>query len=157
MIKYIKKDITTVQYGIIGHGCNSRGVMGAGVALAIKHKWSKAYTEYAAVCTQNKQPSGLLGTVHVVDVSEQPNLGTLFIANCFTQLTCGRSGVYASVDAVKEALANVIAFADFAGLPLYLPKIGCGLGGLIWHVDVLPVLVEIANENPEVEIIVCSL
>jgi O-acetyl-ADP-ribose deacetylase (regulator of RNase III) len=162
-VEYIKKDITTVQSGIVAHGCNTKGLFGAGVALGIKHTWPKAYSEYAMVCRQSKIPSDLLGTVNLVDVSDQPATGkkkapgTLLIANCFTQLQCGRNGVYASVDAIKEALSGVFAVASLYDIPLYLPKIGAGLGGLSWSNDVEPIVEQLSREAPEVQVFVCEL
>lgn len=45
-MKYIKKDITTVNWGIIAHGVNCRGRMSSGVAAAIRSKWPIVYDKY---------------------------------------------------------------------------------------------------------------
>ena len=46
MIRYEKGDVLTTNDDIIIHGCNSAGVMGAGVALAIKRKYPKAEIDH---------------------------------------------------------------------------------------------------------------
>ena len=43
---FIQKDITTERHGLIIHGVNCQGVMGSGVALAIRNKWPVVYDEY---------------------------------------------------------------------------------------------------------------
>jgi len=157
MIINIIKDITTVQKGIIAHGCNCLGLMGAGVARAIRFTWPKAYSEYAFRCGQYDKNTrkDLLGMVQISDVGDEPK--TLFVANCFTQEECGSDGqVYASLEAIEEALNNVTAFAEHQHLPLYTSKIGCGLGGLDWETQVEPILKEIAD-NTDVTIYVCDL
>ncbi len=39
MSKYVSGDIRCVSSGIIVHGCNAQGVMGSGVALALRTTW----------------------------------------------------------------------------------------------------------------------
>ena len=46
MIEYKNGDLLNVTEGIILHGCNGQGVMGAGVAKAIKMKYPEAFTAY---------------------------------------------------------------------------------------------------------------
>jgi O-acetyl-ADP-ribose deacetylase (regulator of RNase III) len=137
MITYINKDVTTITSGIIGHGVNCQGVMGKGIARAIRFTWPKVFSEYAMLVRQYADPTELLGMVQLVDVSAEPaggeekEPGTLIVANCFTQPSCGNNGVYAKRWAVAEAVDAVVEFAQKNNMPVYLPKIGCGLGGLI--------------------------
>ncbi len=154
MITYLKKDITTVEQGIVAHGVNTLGVMGAGAALAIRHKWIKAYTEYATLCRNSyKNPQELLGTVQIVDISSE-----LVVANCFTQLSFGRYEVHASAAAIKESLESVVDYAKvYFNQPIYMPKIGSGLGGLSWEFVVEPIIYDISLVNQDVQIFVCEL
>lgn len=39
MIEYRKGNLLDITSGVIVHGCNMRGVMGSGVALAIRNKY----------------------------------------------------------------------------------------------------------------------
>lgn len=159
MISYIKKDISTIIRGVVAHGCNCQGVMGSGVAFAIRRKWSKAYTDYVSYCRKfDNNRRSMLGMVQMVNVGGTFN--DLFVANCFTQEYYGNDGkVYADLSAIKEALQNVIAFARTYGYPVYIPRIGCGLGGLSWEDQVQPILEQLVDENEihPVEVFVCDL
>lgn len=98
IIRNISGDVTAPIKGIIGHGVNCQGVMGSGVALAIRNKFPKAYAEYLALCAR-KKPEDLLGTTQLVQITDD-----LYVANMFTQLNFGGDGkVYASLDAVRTA------------------------------------------------------
>lgn len=157
MIYNVIKDVTLVQKGVIAHGCNCKGIMGAGVALAIRHTWPKAYSQYVNLCRQYDDSSEMLGMVQVVQVGDREGFANLYVANCFTQDSYGSDGkVYADIKAITEALGNAIAFAETNNLPLYLPKIGSGLGGLKWDKEVLPVLKELSIDT-NIDIYVCDL
>lgn len=54
MLKVIEGDILTVTHGIIAHQCNCRGVMGAGLALQVRNKYSKVYSEYIDAYKEGK-------------------------------------------------------------------------------------------------------
>jgi O-acetyl-ADP-ribose deacetylase (regulator of RNase III) len=153
-LKYIKKDVTTVTCGIVGHGCNTKGIMGAGVAFAIKRKWKNAYNEYNTLCKNYAlNTKDMLGMVQIVPITD-----VLKIGNCFTQNDFGHDGrVYASINAVTEALESLVVYAEFEGLPVYIPRIGCGLGGLKYEQDVQPILECLTLEYPNVDIFVCDI
>lgn len=159
MIEYIKPlDITTVNDGVVMHGCNAHGVMGSGVAKAIRAKWPLAYERYHAFCKGYEDSPDLLGKVLMVNVTpDNGAINSLFVANAITQLNYGKDGkVYASIDAIADALATTVSFAAVLELPLFMPPIGCGLGGLNWENDVRP-LVEWAAQGYEIDIIVCDI
>ena len=99
IIRNVTGDVTAPIRGIIGHGVNCQGVMGSGVAWAIRNKFPKAYEEYKALCDATPNKHDLLGTVQLVQISDD-----LYIANMFTQFSFGGDGqVYASLDAVNGA------------------------------------------------------
>lgn len=159
MIKYINKDITTVTRGIVAHGVNCQGVMGSGVALAIRSKWPTAFFVYKKFCEIFQGPTGgKLGMVQTVPMHDSE----VIVANCFTQDSFGHDGaVYANKIALDEALENVVAYAQHKNMPLYLPRIGCGLGGLSWDDDVKPILDRICanmeDDEREINIFVCDI
>lgn len=164
MIKFEHKDVTTVESGIIIHGCNAQGVMGSGVAGALRRKWPQIFDSYKASCDR-VWPAGrseLLGTFTSCVISDDPKL---IVINGVTQEHFGSDGkVYANVHAIKRVLTKVIgAYAPINCTPVevYLPRIGCGLGGLDWESDVLPVLMDVdANVNRDctlVNFIVCDV
>jgi O-acetyl-ADP-ribose deacetylase (regulator of RNase III) len=154
MIKYITKDITTVQVGVVAHGCNCLGLMGSGVALAVRKKWPAAFAQYRQLVSAYNDPSELLGIAQIVKAFPPADL---YVANCFTQVSCGTDKVHAKRAAIYESLANAASFAELNELPLYLPKIGCGLGGLVWDNDVVYIIESIADEYPDVNIYVCDI
>lgn len=157
MIEYLKPyDITQVTHGIIFQGCNARGVMGSGVAKAIRTKWPEVYEPYHAHCASADSRRELLGTVVWVDVTPDDTFGMLMIANGITQLDFGSDGkVYASTDAITQALETAAAYAILYNLPLYLPPVGCGLGGLSWDTDVKPIVDSLCDID--VDIFVCDI
>jgi O-acetyl-ADP-ribose deacetylase (regulator of RNase III) len=126
---YKQGDLLDAPEPIIIHGCNAMGVMGSGVARAIREKWPKAYTDYK----------------YIYDV-EGLSLGQIvwtitdgkYIANAITQKTYGRSFKrYVNYDAIEtvfdkvrnEIESNTTMTAQ--GPPyVAIPKIGAGLGGL---------------------------
>ncbi len=163
MIQFIKHDVTKTTYGVVAHGCNCQGVMGSGVALAIRKRWPTVYERYQAFVASYRKDhhpdmSGLLGVQQIINVTEpmMPS-NSLFVANLFTQEYYGGDGkVYANLDAVVSGLDATLAFCKGANLPLYLPRIGCGLGGLNWDTQVGPALAELVDKY-EVEVFVCDL
>lgn len=151
MIKYIKKDITTINSGVILHGCNTVGAFGAGVAGAIRCKWPHAYKAFK----ENGVGEHLLGTTEFLLRSKEPGL---VIANGYTQLRCGNDGQrYADVDAVNCCIKAGVEYADAFDMPIYMPKIGCGLGGLSWHDEVKLIVEKVSQEFPDVNIFICEL
>ena len=151
MIEYVDKDITTVGMGIVAHGVNCQGKMASGVAKSIREKWPVVYEKYMA----NPKGPAMLGTCHLIDVSNQD---FLWVANCYTQVFYGYGGgKYADKDAVARCMENLCMYADVYDIPIFMPRIGCGLGGLDWDKDVLPG-VERANEKwNRVTTFVCDL
>jgi len=103
IIRNVNGDVTAPIRGIIGHGVNCQGVMGSGVAWAIRNKFPKAYEEYKALCDATADKADLLGTTQIVQITDE-----LYVANMFTQFSFGGDGkVYASLDAVQEACSEL--------------------------------------------------
>ena len=127
MINEIKGDLLTAK-GIILHGVNCQGVMGSGVAYAIRMKWPLVYQQYLRYVAAYRPGQHLLGMTQYVPVDE-----TVEVVNCFTQEFYGRDGKrYASYDALDRCMTR-LSMVD-RSLPINFPKIGCGLGGLDWNV-----------------------
>lgn len=153
MITYHQRDVTEITKGIIAHGVNCQLKMGSGVALAIRSKWPTVYDVYM------KGPSGkkALGECFVINVDGSVH-EQLFVANCYTQLNYGSDGaIYADKDAIRRSLKETHKWANYYHLNVFMPTIGCGLGGLDWDVDVLPIIEEIDELYEDVNTIVCTL
>ena len=50
MIKIVDGDLLQANIPLIAHQTNCLGVMGAGIAKAIKNKWPDVYTQYKDLC-----------------------------------------------------------------------------------------------------------
>lgn len=151
MIEYVEKNVVDVGMGIVAHGVNCQGKMASGVAKDIRAKWPIVYEAYM------EAPKGgaMLGTCHLIAVNHQDSL---WVANCYTQQFYGYGGgKYADSESVERSLENAAVYADIYGLPIFMPRIGCGLGGLDWDKDVLPALERITEKYNRVDMIVCDL
>jgi O-acetyl-ADP-ribose deacetylase (regulator of RNase III) len=146
MIEYKKMDITTVERGVIAHGVNCQKKMGSGVAKAIRQKWPYVYSVYM-------EHDPILGTVDYVNVGSD-----LWVANCYTQERYGYDGQrYANPNSIRSCLESLACLSVYGEWPIYLPKIGCGLGGLNWEIDVEPLLREANDANPGCYLTVCEI
>jgi O-acetyl-ADP-ribose deacetylase (regulator of RNase III) len=154
-MEYIKKNIITVTEGVILHGVNCLGAMGSGVAGVLRTAYPVIYDSYITKYNSVDNPRDLLGEIDVVNINE-----SLYIINAFTQYNCGYDGKkYASVDAIYKCLSNVYDWCDSVNMyDIYLPPIGCGLGGLNWDNDVKPIF-EILDpyKNTKINITVCDI
>jgi O-acetyl-ADP-ribose deacetylase (regulator of RNase III) len=147
MIEYRKSDITTVDRGIVAHGVNCQGRMGKGIALAIRRKWPESYGHCLQACKVHQH---LLGKIVTSDVG----LG-IFIAHCFTQQRYGNDGLkYADTRAIRACFESLDVLAKELRLPVYMPRIGCGLGGLDWRADVEPLLSVFSTDT---NVVICTL
>jgi len=130
MILKENSDITDVAYGLIAHGVNCQHVMGSGVARALYSVYPEVREEYLNLNSHS------LGDVQLVAVS-----AFVTVANCHTQEHYGRDNkIYADIVALRKCL---IQLAEMSNL-INIPKIGCGLGGLIWK-DVERIIVDIES------------
>lgn len=128
-IRYVTGDILTVQSGVIVHGCNALGVMGAGVAKQIAKRYPSVYKDYREYCKKSV-PEEILGDALMVKVSDE-----LIILNAITQLTYGSilETRYVSYDAIDRVFDSIASIYDSC-THIHMPKIGAGLGGGNWGV-----------------------
>lgn len=137
MINHIVGDVLAIRRGVIVHGCNCIGVMGAGVALQVALKWPKIERHYRELCAISKSEQ-LLGKI---DVHKLGSGDGLFLVNAFTQLEPG-GGKQVSYDAMAECFRRISIRADMFHLPICFPLIGCGLAGGKW-----PIVAAIIDEQ----------
>lgn len=131
--KIIEGDITDVSEGLIVHSCNNTGVMGAGVALAIKKKWPIVYDHYKS----NLDTHGKYGDVVFsvassskwtrYEENESKTHKDIVVANVMGQ---DLSGVGTRHWALLKGLETVAEFNKSRKLQVYIPEfIGSALGG----------------------------
>jgi O-acetyl-ADP-ribose deacetylase (regulator of RNase III) len=107
----------------IAHGCNCRGVMGAGIAAQFRDRWPVMYGVYNAICET--------GAFHPGDAMpwEPTRAGDPYIFNLATQRETGRD---ARPWMIATAIGNMIRLAhyDYGISEIGIPLIGCGIGGI---------------------------
>lgn len=127
MIQINHSSIVNAAGGVILHGVNCMGVMGAGVALDIKQKWPESFEQYKKVCDKAGSFDDLMGTIDVFRKDD------LIIVSCFTQKRYGKTA-FASYDAIESCLNHVVSRVLLTGHEVHFPAIGCGHGKLNWRV-----------------------
>lgn len=134
MSNYLIKhgDALGAHTGIIVHGTNCLGIMGSGIALAVRNKYPQAYHIYR----QKFETNGLkLGDISFVEVAPLK-----FIVNANTQESVGTHQRQVSYDAVVECFEKINRLAGWiedtyvVKLDVIFPMIGAGLGGGDWNI-----------------------
>lgn len=122
-LKEIEADIFSFSGPrIICHGVNMQRKMNSGIAKTIREKWPVVYMDYF------NNLNNILGGVQFVEVEPQ-----VYVANCYTQEYYGYDNKkYASYWAVVRSMEQVLLVGQQKAIPVYMPLIGCGLGGLEW-------------------------
>ena len=156
------KNILDVPYGIIGHQVNCLGVMGSGVAKAIKDMYPPVFKAYANMCNRvdESRRFQLLGQVQFVTASEIEGKPLIF-ANIFSQLNTSCSSRETEYGSLYRGLRTIEEKMRGLKLPIYFPYlIGCGAGGGDWNIvkemlhavfDPSDVRVYICAHNPGAE------
>ncbi len=135
MITYKKGNLLNTPDKIIAHGCNALGVMGSGVALAIKTKYPRAFEIYYSFYKMHSQniDDHLMGYCFAA-----PQNDGKVILNCITQKYAGHDGQrYVSYDAMDSCMGHIAEYLETMqpGInAVSMPKIGAGLGGGNWEV-----------------------
>lgn len=129
----------------LAHGCNCQGVMGAGIAAQFRERWPAMYTAYRDRCKTGGFRLGGYMTWSAPPVM------------IYCLATQKYAGPEARLDAIAVSVSKMLLDAEAAGITaIGLPKIGCGIGGLLWadvgyllEVLAAPSLVELIVHIPE--------
>ena len=123
----IKKDLLSVEKGIICHQVNAQRTMGSGIAKAIRDKWPHVYEEYREF-KKDSPDFCRLGGIQFVKINEQ-----LEVCNIFGQLYYGTDGKrYTDYGALKEAF---VSLRGMTANQVYFPmKFGSDRGGADWNI-----------------------
>jgi O-acetyl-ADP-ribose deacetylase (regulator of RNase III) len=134
-----------VEANGLAHGVNSQGVIG-GLAKVFYDRYPSAMYEYIKLA-RNQKLSG--GDMHAFQVSPSK-----WIYNLVTQES---PGPHASIEFIKLGMEKMLAHASANEVKtINMPKIGCGIGGLIWS-DVFEAVSGMDNLAHQVELNICSL
>lgn len=133
-MKHVIGDITSVQRGVIVHQVNCQGVMGSGVAAALRAKYPAIWEMYKERCDHNTDAgvstAALLGRAQLVQVGDE-----LWVCNLFSQNYYGRDGRrYTSYDALDTGLHHLWTQLKPYHGDVHHPLIGAGLGGGNWEI-----------------------
>lgn len=112
----------------IAHGCNSFGLMGAGIAKPIKEMFPKNFERYKKLCDDGTFRPGSLC------YKKENGIG---IYNLGTQFKPGPDAHIVNIERSVKEMLNYAAFRD--EWTIKTVRLGCGIGGLDWN-DVKPVL-----------------
>lgn len=132
-MEFINGNITDVTSGIICHQVNCQGVMGAGVALAIRKKWPVAYAEYKQAYTNGAL---ILGNIIFAKIQAD-----LYVVHICGQDRYGHIGIYTNYEALHKAIHSLSEMRRKVSkdigvvFPVYFPNgMGCRLAGGDWNV-----------------------
>lgn len=133
-IEQRKGDVLNVVDGIIVHGCNCKGMFGAGIALQIKRRFPYAYAAYKQIEVEDGLSMGCLSYAEVAPGK--------FIVNACTQDDFGTDRRQVNYEAVAVCFEKVSELAldiqverKLAVPPtVYFPQIGAGLAGGNWEI-----------------------
>lgn len=128
MIEYVQGDLIKSDEKFIAHGCNTWGVMGAGIALTIADTYPHVAAAYRTACAAHRFR---LGEAQFVEVPHwHGSEDYRFVVNMATQ---DEPGPHARYGAVMQAFNKTMySMSMWKQNRLAIPKIGCGIGGLEW-------------------------
>jgi len=107
----------------LAHGCNCRGKMGKGIAVAFREMYPRMYLAYAALCREQRPSPG-----EVMAWTEEEDGPIVY--NLFTQ-DHWKDG--ATWSAVETSVRSMIRHMEANDVPMVLlPRVGAGLGRLSW-------------------------
>lgn len=126
-IIYKKGNIILAPEPFLVHGCNAKGVMGSGVAKAIKEAFPKAYEDYRDAYISGDMKLGMV-------IPSEWHGKAVF--NCITQERYGRDGNqyvdYQAIDKCFRTVNKLVRLNKKLEKVVAMPLIGAGLGGGDW-------------------------
>ena len=149
-ITHIKGNLFDTDIFILAHGCNTSGVMGAGIATTFKDCWPAMYEGYRASCLQGKAHPGEF----YLWFSTEGKQG-LAVFNLYTQDLPGRHARLEWIEQAFRSMALTIKTRSL-GNQVAIPRIGAGIGGLKWA-DVEAAIERGIAEYPALEVVVYTL
>ena len=134
MIQFLTGDIFEGDSEAIVIPVNCKGVMGAGLALQFKERYSRASAKYIMACARNQVE---LGEVNIFSYSGGK---VIFFP------TKDHWRDYSLKNSIRDglnSLAGQVSLLDIKSIAF--PRLGCGLGGLYWP-DIKPLMEEFAKK-----------
>jgi O-acetyl-ADP-ribose deacetylase (regulator of RNase III) len=123
--------------GFIVHGCNAQGVMGAGIARAIKEHWPMVFKDYRYAKMQSITNEIAMGTIIPVPIDQDRVVINAITQQYYTGHPYAQPGCQVDYEAVLhcfEKINQLPKFYPHIKPILHFPLIGAGLGGGDWAV-----------------------
>lgn len=115
---------------VIAHGCNTRGVMGAGIAGQIAKRWPEVLDANRDAVADNRLAFPPGGIQAVMLEGRRLGIAPEYVVNLATQID---PGPCARLHLVRLAFSNLAEWCAIMGVHrVAIPQIGCGIGGLMW-------------------------
>ena len=133
-MKVINGDVLMADVNCIIHQTNCIGVMGGGVASAVRAKYPQVYEEYKALCSSSC-PADLIGTCQFIEIGENK-----YLVNLFGQKGINPAwylgGKATDYDAIRKAVIAIREFMEAKNLQTAaVPyKMGAVRGGGKWEI-----------------------
>ena len=117
-------DLFNSDAEVLGHGVNTEGLMGAGIARQFRAIYPEMFWDYKERCL-----GGLLvpGTTMIWESEEK------WVANIASQDLPGANARYGWLTTGLIEMYGVVASKN-PDWTIALPQIGCGIGGLDWDI-----------------------
>lgn len=118
------------HFDVIGHGCNCRNAMGAGIARQIRSEFPDAFYADKEYYNSHNNKYGMMGNYSRY-LHHALNSKWVAILNMYTQYEPGSPSPSSSIPLDYEALTMCLRKAnqEYPGMSIGLPWIGCGLAG----------------------------
>lgn len=139
-------DLTEATEDIIIHQVNCKGVMGSGVAKAIRDKFPNVYNDYLVYCKTHKY---ILGSTQLVQIFNFDDAkAPYYCINMFSQDSFGCQRQHTDMAALRQCLCDINEKCK--GITVAFPwKVGCVRGGANWE-EVLPMICELLPDVKEI-------
>lgn len=137
MIRETTGDILTANVEALVNPVNTKGVMGAGLALQFKRKYPDVYQEYRVACRQRALDVGYI-KVHQLKRAPgviRPRIVVSFPTKRHWQKPSRLEWIDQGLVRLRGTVETLIIRS------IAIPPLGCGLGGLQWA-DVRELIVE---------------
>ena len=133
-LKIVKGDLFTHSGGVLAHGVNAAGAMGAGIAVLFKKKWPGMYTEYHKECKEGNIVPGMAWKWESITgplLTEQDRLAETVGVTVYNLAIKSHWRNPASYNAIEASVDEMlIDMHQTRRKSVAMPWIGCGLGGL---------------------------
>lgn len=149
-IKEINGNLLDSDAPCICQQVNCQGVMGSGVAKAIRNKWPKIFDAYKEYVSIARDKSDLLGNILPLTVSD-----TQRVINYFSQLYYGYDGHrYTDYEAIFQCLEKTALYCSTNHINrIAMPyKMGSARGGADWDVIMAMIKSAFKDSNITIEI-----